>query len=663
MAPHRLSRRGTTLFLQVTCFAVVMFFSSIAEASISIVDTGRTFDSKPDRLVGQRLWKGYEYLSRLQYLSENPTLCPTSDSSRSELINVILPTDGLPVALLVQGGGGCTVAEKARVASNMIKPGNTVQYVIIIDEHKRRPDFELTDEWQQQQQRQREQRGDEEYDDEHGIVLRETDLMGFVDEHLGTRERASTSSKLFGSAGEEQISFKGLATPSTPTASYLSDDGNGGSNSNGDQIMVAILHVTQSSGDALMNIVINEALQVHLSGGTKILLNSRVSMVSFRTVLMWLLTTLIICSCACCCLLLFMQPTFEEEQPQAPPRPVRRRLTLDAVRTRFPAFYYNPEDSEFQSNDHHQQQQQQPLIDSGKEAAAVGHQHKYNQLSDECTICLDDFSPGDRCRELPCGHVFHSTCIARWLIERSAVCPLCKLDLFEEEEEDETDEAVTEESAPPSQPQLFFPWWSNFTTTTTRSVTFGTDRRRIEISSGGATAAATVTPTTTFSEGASEAPAGNDARPEADGDTQPTQATRPWWSFPLAQQLYEPATGTVGDEEEGVVERSTPSVASSRWRLNWFGQRRRRHPIDGDNNSMITELTEPLIMTGDRDGPIHHSENPPNGTTIPALQEQQYIVAVPEHEQTVVGSSIILTHSDSTSHLDSSAVPPTAAEV
>uniref|UniRef100_A0A7R9WLD9 RING-type domain-containing protein n=1 Tax=Craspedostauros australis TaxID=1486917 RepID=A0A7R9WLD9_9STRA len=40
-------------------------------------------------------------------------------------------------------------------------------------------------------------------------------------------------------------------------------------------------------------------------------------------------------------------------------------------------------------------------------------------------------------RKLPCDHTFHANCIARWLVERSATCPLCKIDLFEDEEEPE----------------------------------------------------------------------------------------------------------------------------------------------------------------------------------------------------------------------------------
>ncbi|KAJ2159503.1 hypothetical protein EV180_005425 [Coemansia sp. RSA 518] len=46
----------------------------------------------------------------------------------------------------------------------------------------------------------------------------------------------------------------------------------------------------------------------------------------------------------------------------------------------------------------------------------------------ECAICLDELRLGDVVRSLPCPHVFHATCIDRWLLFQSSVCPLCKRD-------------------------------------------------------------------------------------------------------------------------------------------------------------------------------------------------------------------------------------------
>jgi hypothetical protein len=47
------------------------------------------------------------------------------------------------------------------------------------------------------------------------------------------------------------------------------------------------------------------------------------------------------------------------------------------------------------------------------------------QLIPECPICIAEFNTGDLCRQLPCDHVFHRTCIDQWL-QVSIVCPMCK---------------------------------------------------------------------------------------------------------------------------------------------------------------------------------------------------------------------------------------------
>nr|XP_043638612.1 RING-H2 finger protein ATL16-like [Erigeron canadensis] len=44
----------------------------------------------------------------------------------------------------------------------------------------------------------------------------------------------------------------------------------------------------------------------------------------------------------------------------------------------------------------------------------------------ECSVCLESFKGGDKCRLLPnCKHSFHVTCIDSWLI-KNAVCPVCR---------------------------------------------------------------------------------------------------------------------------------------------------------------------------------------------------------------------------------------------
>ena len=46
-----------------------------------------------------------------------------------------------------------------------------------------------------------------------------------------------------------------------------------------------------------------------------------------------------------------------------------------------------------------------------------------------CSICIADYEDDRMCSTLPCGHVFHRSCIAQWLRSgrlAGADCPLCK---------------------------------------------------------------------------------------------------------------------------------------------------------------------------------------------------------------------------------------------
>ncbi|KAL8687960.1 MAG: hypothetical protein Q9218_006011 [Villophora microphyllina] len=46
-----------------------------------------------------------------------------------------------------------------------------------------------------------------------------------------------------------------------------------------------------------------------------------------------------------------------------------------------------------------------------------------------CSVCTDDFAKGQDVRVLPCNHKFHPECIDPWLLNVSATCPLCRVDL------------------------------------------------------------------------------------------------------------------------------------------------------------------------------------------------------------------------------------------
>ncbi|OPJ85672.1 hypothetical protein AV530_009229 [Patagioenas fasciata monilis] len=46
----------------------------------------------------------------------------------------------------------------------------------------------------------------------------------------------------------------------------------------------------------------------------------------------------------------------------------------------------------------------------------------------ECPVCKEDYAPAEQVRQLPCNHLFHSSCIVPWL-ELHDTCPVCRKSL------------------------------------------------------------------------------------------------------------------------------------------------------------------------------------------------------------------------------------------
>nr|XP_043621311.1 probable E3 ubiquitin-protein ligase XERICO [Erigeron canadensis] len=44
----------------------------------------------------------------------------------------------------------------------------------------------------------------------------------------------------------------------------------------------------------------------------------------------------------------------------------------------------------------------------------------------ECSVCLVDFKPDAEINQLSCGHVFHKSCLEKWLKCWNVTCPLCR---------------------------------------------------------------------------------------------------------------------------------------------------------------------------------------------------------------------------------------------
>jgi len=69
-----------------------------------------------------------------------------------------------------------------------------------------------------------------------------------------------------------------------------------------------------------------------------------------------------------------------------------------------------------------------PQSDTGGSVETITEEN-LNQIAEEkeeaieCSLCGNEES---KCRELPCGHKFGTTCITRWLTEYSNTCPVCR---------------------------------------------------------------------------------------------------------------------------------------------------------------------------------------------------------------------------------------------
>ncbi|KAI3927037.1 hypothetical protein MKW92_052142 [Papaver armeniacum] len=64
----------------------------------------------------------------------------------------------------------------------------------------------------------------------------------------------------------------------------------------------------------------------------------------------------------------------------------------------------------------------QELISSGKMKASD---------QDSCAICLRDYEGQDEIRPLiSCHHIFHGSCLDRWIVGDQTTCPLCRNSLI-----------------------------------------------------------------------------------------------------------------------------------------------------------------------------------------------------------------------------------------
>ena len=98
------------------------------------------------------------------------------------------------------------------------------------------------------------------------------------------------------------------------------------------------------------------------------------------------------------------------------------------------------EDDEYEENENNEENEEDDELFMRKREQYIleldefqyKHLKKYSALKeDKCPICLQKYKSSDIIKEFPCKHIFHKSCIFKWL-KKSNVCPLCKHDITEE---------------------------------------------------------------------------------------------------------------------------------------------------------------------------------------------------------------------------------------
>jgi hypothetical protein len=108
----------------------------------------------------------------------------------------------------------------------------------------------------------------------------------------------------------------------------------------------------------------------------------------------------------------------------------------------------------FQGNDDNKPSLEQ-APEQAPEQTAYDEEGAQHTTCTTCSICIEDFEPGERIRILPkCKHAYHTDCLLPWLTERHGNCPLCKENVLDrqDKEEGEGDEEERESQQPQDEP-------------------------------------------------------------------------------------------------------------------------------------------------------------------------------------------------------------------
>lgn len=80
--------------------------------------------------------------------------------------------------------------------------------------------------------------------------------------------------------------------------------------------------------------------------------------------------------------------------------------------------------------------QRSKILGRTTESSTMGVVQPKKADNDDCSICLTPFGSNTRVYTVkPCSHMFHGTCIALWLLKKSAddydhkICPICYIQI------------------------------------------------------------------------------------------------------------------------------------------------------------------------------------------------------------------------------------------
>ena len=88
---------------------------------------------------------------------------------------------------------------------------------------------------------------------------------------------------------------------------------------------------------------------------------------------------------------------------------------------------YNMEEEEYDDDEEEEEEGDEEAVRSANEESIMGlevvriEQGLVGLASEECAVCLDEFSIGSEARHMPWSHIYHQDCIVLWL----GTCNLC----------------------------------------------------------------------------------------------------------------------------------------------------------------------------------------------------------------------------------------------